>query len=279
MGLSALDPADWLWRDEDFAAETAERARAARRAAGRGAGRAARGRCRRGRARGHGRGTFGPAAGTRHARRPGRAGAGGFLRPAAKRRRPVRADRRALVLSRALAAGREAGPAAARDPRAGAGLRRPAGRPGRPVLRQSHRRAAGLAGELVGGRERRRYSTRSRAMPCPTSRPRTPGRSCGCGSSARPCAACRRAGRSCSPSAPWSAPWPRSPPTRPWPAPWPRDLREMEPGMAGYKGLAGLRGPLLGLARRPRVTGSPPAAGRAAPAACGTAAGPGSRRA
>jgi hypothetical protein len=27
MGLSALDPADWLWRDKDFAAETAERAR------------------------------------------------------------------------------------------------------------------------------------------------------------------------------------------------------------------------------------------------------------
>ena len=25
MGLSALDPADWLWRDEHFAAETAQR--------------------------------------------------------------------------------------------------------------------------------------------------------------------------------------------------------------------------------------------------------------
>ena len=54
MGLNALDPADWLWRDEHFGAETAAAPPAPRRAAGGGAGPAAGGRGGRDRAHRHG---------------------------------------------------------------------------------------------------------------------------------------------------------------------------------------------------------------------------------
>ena len=82
MGLNALDPADWLWRDEHFAAETAERRHCWRQAPGPGPGRC----CPRPSA---GRGRAGRPWSTAHLglapdhacrpRRPGRAGAGGFL--------------------------------------------------------------------------------------------------------------------------------------------------------------------------------------------------------
>ena len=264
MGLNALDPADWLWRDERFARRDRRAPAAARRAAG---------------ARcwpmlpeaepavrelvAHGPATISACRrhAERRARRPRRAGAGGFLRAAAARRRARYALTAALlVLSRPLAAGREAGPAAARDPRAGAGLRR-RGWAVRPTASSPTSRSSGRCGARTGRWSRApSYSTRSRASRSAASRPRTPASSSGCGSSGRPCAACRRAGPSCSPSARLVRPLGEVAAEPGVARAMAARIREMEPGMAGYKGMPGASSePLLAWLDAARVSSTPPA--------------------
>ena len=268
MGLNALDPADWLWRDEHFAAETAQRRAVliATRPAEvlamlPGAEPAARELVAMVRAH-----LGAITAASRHAgrvaaaRRPWPAGAGGFLRHAgAAADGRLCPDRGAALLPGPLAAGREARPAAGRrSTRRCRGFNARLGGAGRPVLRQPRGGAAGLAGELVGGREpgaippaaaraglpdltaenageqlwlrverqtlRRLPETGAVVFTIRTLRP-APGR-----------------GRAPSPASP---------------AAMAARIREMEPGMAGYKGIPALREPLLGLSRRPWRSSTP----------------------
>ena len=285
MGLNALDPADWLWRDEHFAAETA--------AAPGGCwptrpdevhGHAARGRAGRARAGRHGRGAF-------WARPPapdrGLAALAGLAQEdfCVMQARPDGAYALTAALLCFPAHWRLAeklGRAHERDPCARARVRRPAGRRRRPVLHQPHGRAAGLAGELVGGREPVLFHPQPRE-PLPDLTAENAGEKLWLRIERQ---TLRRLPQSRAVVFTIRTLVRRSTEVVADPrvaGAMAARIREMEPGMAGYKGHALLREPLLAWLdpASSRAGSKVPPLGRAAPRrpGSGTAAERGSRRA
>ena len=237
MGLNALDPADWLWRDEHFGPRDC-RAPAAPRRGGR---RRCWPSCREAAAAVTeliaGPRPFRPAA-----RAPGAlADLAGLAQEdfCVLQKRDdgqLCADRRDLVLSGPLAAGREDRPSiCARSTRrcraSPTRLAGPADRffanltVARPVCRANW--SVVESPELFHPQPR---------VPVPGLTAENAGEQLWLRVERQTCAACRRAARSCSPSAPWSARSPRSPPIRPWPAPWPHACASSSPAWPATRG-------------------------------------------